>query len=70
MQIRGAAAIDHELPPPYGNNGLWHQRFLLVMAGLVPAIHVFLRAVTKTWMPGTRPGMTRQWERRPQGRTS
>ncbi len=29
------------------------------MAGLVPAIHV-LRAVmsAKTWMPGTRPGMT------------
>ena len=30
-----------------------------VMAGLVPAIHVFLLEVArKTWMPGTRPGMT------------
>jgi len=31
----------------------------LVMAGLVPAIHVFRtdRGI-KTWMPGTRPGMT------------
>jgi hypothetical protein len=29
------------------------------MAGLVPAIHVFISSVTgKTWMPGTRPGMT------------
>jgi hypothetical protein len=28
------------------------------MAGLVPAIHVFLG--TKTWMPGTRPGMTKE----------
>jgi len=29
------------------------------MAGLVPAIHVFLAQIeTKTWMPGTRPGMT------------
>jgi len=28
-----------------------------VMAGLVPAIHALLAA--KTWMPGTRPGMTR-----------
>src|SRR6476620_12753263 len=29
------------------------------MAGLVPAIHVFLVVVEqKTWMPGTRPGMT------------
>jgi hypothetical protein len=28
------------------------------MAGLVPAIHVFLVAGAKTWMPGTRPGMT------------
>jgi hypothetical protein len=27
------------------------------MAGLVPAIHVFLH-FAKTWMPGTRPGMT------------
>jgi hypothetical protein len=32
------------------------------MAGLVPAIHVFYFAGTKTWMPGTRPGMTgRAW---------
>jgi hypothetical protein len=29
------------------------------MAGLVPAIHVFdLADAVKTWMPGTRPGMT------------
>jgi len=26
------------------------------MAGLVPAIHVFLDAAVKTWMPGTGPG--------------
>jgi hypothetical protein len=30
----------------------------LVMAGLVPAIHVFLADTGKTWMPGTSPGMT------------
>jgi hypothetical protein len=30
---------------------------LAVMAGLVPAIHVGLDV--KTWMPGTRPGMTK-----------
>jgi len=32
------------------------------MAGLVPAIHVLLaaRKRRKTWMPGTRPGMTSQ----------
>jgi hypothetical protein len=30
-----------------------------VMAGLVPAIHVFDAATRKTWMPGTRPGMTK-----------
>jgi hypothetical protein len=30
------------------------------MAGLVPAIHVFpAEPLPKTWMPGTRPGMTR-----------
>jgi hypothetical protein len=29
------------------------------MAGLVPAIHVFnVCGCRKTWMPGTRPGMT------------
>jgi hypothetical protein len=31
--------------------------FPVVMAGLVPAIHVF-DASRKTWMPGIRPGMT------------
>jgi len=31
----------------------------LVMAGLVPAIHdFFLAESAKSWMPGTRPGMT------------
>ncbi|MFN3399550.1 MAG: hypothetical protein ACK4Z4_04350, partial [Ferrovibrio sp.] len=29
-----------------------------VMAGLVPAIHVFTAATNKAWMPGTGPGMT------------
>jgi hypothetical protein len=28
-----------------------------VMAGLVPAIHVFNVTALKTWMPGTRPDM-------------
>jgi hypothetical protein len=28
------------------------------MAGLDPAIHAFLAARPKTWMPGTSPGMT------------
>ena len=32
------------------------------MAGLVPAIHVFLLFVRlRTWMPGTSPGMTENW---------
>jgi hypothetical protein len=31
---------------------------LLVMAGPDPAIHVFLLQLSKTWMPGTGPGMT------------
>jgi hypothetical protein len=31
----------------------------VVMAGLVPAIHVFT-AASETWMPGTSPGMTRR----------
>jgi hypothetical protein len=29
-----------------------------VMAGLVPAIHVFCTVGDKTWMPRTSPGMT------------
>jgi hypothetical protein len=33
--------------------------FFFVMAGLDPAIHVFLAvARDRTWMPGTSPGMT------------
>ena len=36
------------------------------MAGLVPAIRVFIfPKATKTWMPGTRPGMTTLWLRYP-----
>jgi hypothetical protein len=32
------------------------------MAGLVPAIHVFWQGkAAKTWMPGTRPGMTTEF---------
>jgi hypothetical protein len=34
------------------------------MAGLDLAIHVFLTAERKTWMPGTRPGMTTDETRR------
>jgi len=30
------------------------------MAGLVPAIHVFVRRGIKTWMPATSAGMTSQ----------
>jgi hypothetical protein len=31
------------------------------MAGLVPAIHALFDAATKkSWMPGTRPGMTKE----------
>jgi hypothetical protein len=32
--------------------------YFLVMAGLVPAIHVLGCDIARTWMPGTRPGMT------------
>jgi hypothetical protein len=35
------------------------------MAGLVPAIHVFYSADSKTWMPRTRPGMTAEGTRSP-----
>src|SRR5262249_40067194 len=35
-----------------------------VMAGLVPAIHVFVGSRKKTWMPGTRSGMTNERTRR------
>jgi len=32
------------------------------MAGLVPAIHVYKNLdAGKTWMPGTRPGMTEKF---------
>jgi hypothetical protein len=34
------------------------------MAGLDSAIHVFASTGIKTWMPGTRPGMTIQRNRK------
>ena len=34
---------------------------IAVMAGSDPAIDVFARNKIKTWMPGTRPGMTKEW---------
>jgi hypothetical protein len=30
------------------------------MAWLVPVIHVFDESVSKSWMPGTRPGMSKE----------
>src|SRR5262249_60775348 len=35
-----------------------HRPLLVVMTGLVPAIHVLNDETVKTWMPGTSPGMT------------
>jgi hypothetical protein len=36
---------------------------MLVMAGLDPAIHGLLSRKERTWMPGTRPGMTAGYAR-------
>src|SRR5262249_4192035 len=49
---RGAAHL-HRAAPDRGVS----TSYLDVMAGLVPAIHALV-GVVKTWMPGTRPGMT------------
>jgi hypothetical protein len=38
------------------------RRTFLVMAGVYPAIHVLFPYHLKTWMPGTRPGMTINWQ--------
>ena len=32
------------------------------MAGLDPAIHVFVRIAADTWMPGSSPGMTMEFD--------
>ena len=40
-----------------------------VMAGLVPAIHVFSAACVKTWMPATSAGMTTHTHYRPLSRS-
>jgi hypothetical protein len=38
-----------------------HNNHLVVMAGLVPAIHdLIASAQSKTWMPATSAGMTKQ----------
>ncbi len=46
-------------------NPSWYVAALHVMAGLVPAIHDCVLAA-KTWMPGTRPGMTDGFARSPE----
>ena len=40
------------------------------MAGVVPAIHVLFIIESKTWMPGTRPGMTIERPMQPAEKTS
>jgi hypothetical protein len=40
-----------------------------VMAGLDPAIHVLASVESKTWMPGTRPGMTENVKSGPSAKT-
>src|SRR5260370_26341201 len=53
---------------PYSNSSLCLRIHLMscmpgrsdVMARLAPAIYVFVATQSKTWMPGTRPGMTNQ----------
>jgi len=44
-------------------DGVRAETFEFVMAGLDPAIHDFLSAAVKTWMPGSSPGMTMLWRR-------
>jgi len=65
------AAMYHELRKQ-GTSAFsaWVDAENFVMAGraakaarVVPAIHVFRTAQCKTWMPGTRPGMTIQPKR-------
>ncbi len=59
----GASAFRADLASPCGTRrstrGCSGHDSSFVMAGLVPAIHALLApASRKTWMPGTRPGMT------------
>jgi hypothetical protein len=42
----------------YGSEELAAAISTFVVAGLVPAIHVFPTAETKTWMPGRRPRLS------------
>ena len=57
-----AAAKLAVLPGQLTAFPLRHVSINVVMAGLVPAIHVFgpCKSASKTWMPGTRPGMTEE----------
>src|SRR5262252_2102242 len=65
-RLRAAQIRDREIvgaraagASRHGDDGLRAAfEYDLVMAGLVPAIHVFRAARSKTWMPGSSPGMT------------
>jgi hypothetical protein len=64
LTIPAALRMRLELEPR--NDFVGCERFVhtskyLVMAGPVPAIHDFQTSTpARTWMPGTRPGMTRR----------
>jgi hypothetical protein len=45
------------LVPPTRAEALWEQEAPVASAGEGAAIHVFV-SLEKSWMPGTRPGMT------------
>ena len=57
----GQAGADDQHVEMFCHGGLPRPALSAVMAGLVPAIHAFLhfKRTVKTWMPGTRPGMTK-----------
>jgi hypothetical protein len=52
--LLGRRWVSQGLNPSY-------ETLVIVMAGLVPAIHVYeSRPSFKAWMPGTGPGMTKE----------
>ena len=55
----GTSGARNEMTPLARTHNVMASTLTFVMAGLVPAIHVFSLPNAKTWMPGTSPGMTK-----------
>jgi hypothetical protein len=60
--LSGHMLSQTQAPSVERRRGFVFSLYFPVMAGLAPAIHVFLATNKRTWIPATRAGMTKKME--------